>query len=235
MYSEWSWYGQMQLWEMIMSKPLTDPTSWIGAYAEIMDEKWTLMIDAFADCPVASLTNPKAGAYAWFVYKEPYVGVQDGFVSSFFRDVLGVRTTTYNWGFRGADPADFYGENYTTADFTRLQLYRDITVYEEVARRAKIVCADLDASIGDFVSVNEWVAASQETRNRRLTAGGYMDQDDRRRHLSEVLPGLRERQLQTLVENHEMGDDIDKKAASCAPDFTTTCLFKNVGSRFADF
>ncbi len=40
LYSQWSWMGQMQLWEMIMSKPYTDPTSWVGAYSEIMDEKW---------------------------------------------------------------------------------------------------------------------------------------------------------------------------------------------------
>ena len=225
----------MQLWEMIMSKPISDPTSWIGAYIEIMEEKWALMIDAFEDCPVATLSNPRAGAYAWFVYKEPYVGIQDGFVSSFFSDVLGVRTTTYNWGFRGANPADFYGENYTTADFTRLQLYRDVSVYKEVARRAKIICADLDASIGDFLSVNEWVAASQKTSERRLTEGGYSNKEERKRHLREVLPGLRERQLENLADNHEMGDELDKKANLCAPDFTTTCLFKHVGTRFADF
>jgi hypothetical protein len=31
LYSEWSWFGQMQLFEMIMSKPLNDTTSWVGA------------------------------------------------------------------------------------------------------------------------------------------------------------------------------------------------------------
>jgi hypothetical protein len=31
LYSEWSWHGQMQLWEMIMSRPLSDPTSWYVA------------------------------------------------------------------------------------------------------------------------------------------------------------------------------------------------------------
>jgi hypothetical protein len=80
----------MQLWEMIMSKYISDPTSWIGAYSQIMEEKWSLIIDAFADCPVLTLSNPRAGAYAWFVYNPPYLGVQSGFVSSFFRDVLGV-------------------------------------------------------------------------------------------------------------------------------------------------
>lgn len=88
--SEWSWYGQMQLWEMMMSKPISDPTSWIGAYIDIMEEKWALVIDGFANCPVLDVSNPRAGAYAFFVYKAPYLGIQDGFVSSFFRDVLGV-------------------------------------------------------------------------------------------------------------------------------------------------
>ena len=73
-----------------MSKPISDPTSWIGAYSQIMEEKWSLIIDAFEDCPVTTVSNPRAGAYAWFVYKEPYLGIQDGFVSSFFRDVRGV-------------------------------------------------------------------------------------------------------------------------------------------------
>lgn len=255
MYSEWSWYGQMQLWEMIMSKPISDPTSWIGAYTQIMEEKWSIMIDAFEDCPVATLSNPRAGAYAWFVYNPDYTGIQDGFVSSFFRDVLGVswpsevlrggesciltpsflfqvRTTTYNWGFRGADPADFYGESYGTADFTRLQLYRDVSIYKEVARRVKIVCGDLDASIGDFVSVNQW-AASGETNMRRLNEG-YSSRDARKRHLAEAVPDLTETQLELLTSNHEEGDNIDARANVCAPHFTMTCLFKNVGTRFSD-
>lgn len=91
-YSEWSWYGQMQLWEMIMSRPLDDPTSWIGAYSEIMDEKWNFVIEGFDGCPAVTLTNPKGGAYAFFRVNEAYVGIQkDGdFYGSFFKDVLGV-------------------------------------------------------------------------------------------------------------------------------------------------
>jgi len=234
LYSEWSWYGQMQLWEMIMSRPISDPTSWIGAYSEIMEEKWSVIIDAFEGCPVTSVVNPRAGAYAWFVYQEPYVGIQDGFVSSFFRDVLGVRTTTYNWGFRGANPADYYGANYTESDFTRLQLYRDKTVYEEVARRAKIVCADPDASVGDFVSVNQWVNSTAARRLVELEHGGYKDEEHHERHLREVLPGLTDGQVLHLVKGHELATKIDKKVSLCAPDYTMTCLFKQVGSRFAD-
>ena len=38
--SEWTWHGQMQLFEVFMSKPLDDPTSWIGAYTSLIKEKW---------------------------------------------------------------------------------------------------------------------------------------------------------------------------------------------------
>jgi hypothetical protein len=236
LYSEWSWYGQMQLWEMIMSRPISDPTSWVGAYTEIMDEKWNAVISGFENCPVLDVTNAKAGAYAWLQYKAPYLGIQEGFVSSFFRDVLGIRTTTYNFGFRGAGAENivsFYGSGYTEADFTRLQLYRDITVYEEMARRAKIVCADLDASVGSFVSINQWVASAQ-TVSRRLEAG-YADMDDRKRHLKEVVPDLTDRQLEHLASSHEHGDELDRRISTCAPDFSMNCLFKTVGTRFNDF
>lgn len=233
LYSEWSWYGQMQIWEMIMSRPLDDPTSWIGAYTEIMDEKWELMIDAFAGCPVLTLTNPKAGAYAWFKYEAPYIGIQGGFVSSFFRDVLGVRTTTYNWGFRGADPADFYGVGYGLQDFTRLQLYRDISVYTEIARRAKIVCADTTAVIGDFISIDQW-AAGEGTTSRRMNEG-YDNLEERKDHLMEAIPDLNERQLEYLAKSHKESDTIDEKARGCAPNFTTDCLFRMVGSSFQDY
>lgn len=232
-HSEWSWYGQMQLWDMIMSKPMDDPTSWIGAYSEIMEEKWSLIIDAFEECPVVTVSNPRAGAYVWFVYNPPYTGIQTGFVSSFFRDVLGIRTTTYDWGFRGANPADFYGANYTTTDFTRLQLYRDVSVYEEVARRAKIVCADPDATVGNFISVNQW-AAGQGTTQRRLTSG-YDSLDERMRHLKQVIPDLTEAQLDYLALSHEASDEMDRQASLCAPHYTTTCLFNKVGTRFEDY
>lgn len=233
LYSEWSWYGQMQLWEMIMSRSLEDPTSWVGAYTEIMDEKWEAIIEGFAGCPVMEVTNPKAGAYVWFRYLPPYTGIQTGFVSSFFRDVLGIRTTTYNWGFRGANPADFYGDDYSTTDFTRLQLYRDKTIYEEVARRAKIVCADPDATIGDFISVNQWAAGEGDTARRRMDEG-YASPEERKLHYQQIFPDVTERQLEYLVPSHEETDGLDRNAAACAPAYTTTCLFDAVGTRHSD-
>lgn len=233
LYSEWSWYGQIQLWDMIESKPISDPTSWIGAYSIIMEEKWSMIIDAFANCPVVTLTNPRAGAYAWFKYEAPYLGIQEGFVSSFFRDVLGVRTTTYNWGFRGSNPADFYGPGYTTTDFTRLQLYRDVSIYTEVARRAKIVCGDTTATIGNFASVDQWAAS--RTTNRRRLESGYENREERVRHLKEVVPSLTDKQAAYMAASHEASDEMDRNALNCAPDFTTTCLFKHVGQRFSDY
>lgn len=140
---------------------------------------------------------------------------------------------TYNWGFRGADPADFYGPGYSTTDFARLQLYRDVSVYKEVSRRAKIACSSAGTSIGEFASTEQWRAA-ESTRRRRL-GEGYEDVEDRKRHLRENVPGLSERQLERLAKNHEESEDIDRKVAGCAPEFTTQCLFKAVGTRHADF
>lgn len=229
--SQWTWEGQMQLQQMIMSKPIDDPTSWIGAYTDIMNEKWEVIIEAFADCPVLELTNSKAGAYAFFIYKDPYLGLQDSFVSSFFMDVLGVQATTYNWGFRGADPSEYYGAGYGNYDFTRLQLYRDVHVYGEVARRAKIVCADTSVSVGDFVSIDDWVTVAR--RNRRYLAAGS-DTDTRRALLQEDLTHLSERKLDRIVKNLEMRNALDSRVDTCAPDFTTSCLFEKVGRRFED-
>jgi len=237
LYSQWSWMGQMQLWEMIMSKPYTDPTSWVGAYSEIMDEKWEAVIDGFADCPVVTVTNPKAGAYAFFFFNEPYQGVQTSGTPSFFLDVLGIHATTYSWGWRGANPADYYGDGVGFHDFTRMQLYRDLNVYIEVSRRAKIVCADTSASIGDFLSIDEWVAASSTRANRRLheETAEVLTREERRLSLRETIPRLTDRQLEIHVTNIENRIATDEKVEACAPDYTTTCLFEAIGTRHEDY
>jgi hypothetical protein len=221
-YSEWSWMGQMQIQEMMSSRALTDPTSWVGAYSEIMKEKWDVVADAFDNCPILSLTNKGKGAYAFFIYKEPYLDLQDSFVSSFFLDVLGVSTTTYYWGFRGADPGTFYGDGVGTYDFTRLQLYRDLNVYMEVARRAKIICSDLSANIGDYISVNDW-----ETKARLRKRG-------RGRNLREDMTHLTERQLHILEKNDKIYDDFHQNSEDCAPNYTTSCFYEKVGKRHED-
>ncbi len=220
-YSEWSWMGQMQLQDMMMSRPLSDPTSWIGAYSAIMKEKWDVITDGFADCPVLTLTNSGKGAYAFFLYKAPYLGLQNSFISSFFLDVLGVSATTYYWGFRGADPSEYYGDGVGVFDFTRLQLYRDLNVYIEVARRAKIVCADTSASIGDYISIDDWKIKG-ESRGRRA--------------LRETMSHLTERQLKVLENNEKMYADYMEKSEACAEEgYTTSCFYENVGKRHSDF
>merc|ERR1719440_189601 len=116
LYSEWSWMGQIQIFDILMAKPLSDPTSWLGAYSQLIEEKWDFIIDGFADCPVLEVTNPYMGAYVWFKYKAPYLGIQDSWLSSFMGECLGIYTTTYSWGFRGASPSAYYGDGYGTTD-----------------------------------------------------------------------------------------------------------------------
>jgi hypothetical protein len=111
-------------------------------------------------------------------------------------------------------------------------LYRDLTVYEEIARRAKIVCSDMDATIGDFLSINQWAASAATTARRR--AEGFVDDEDRKRHLSEVIPELTDRQLDYIVSSHVGQDKLTYQYASCAPEYSTTCFFQKVGTRFHD-
>ena len=225
--SQWTWEGQMQIQQMMMSRPVDDPTSWVGAYNKIMKEKWEIITEAFEDCPVLELTNSMAGAYAFFVYKEPYLGLQSGTYTSFFMDVLGIRATTYFWGFRGADPSEYFGEGVSTTDFTRMQLYRDVGVYHEVARRAKIICADTSASIGDLMSIDDWQAAGLASR-RHLQEGHSLE--TRRSLLKEELPHLHERKLARMLENIEFRELQDRKIEEmCAPAYTSSCLMSVTG------
>ena len=228
--SDWTWSGQAQVMDIIMSKPLNDTSSWIGAYSSIIKEKWDYILEAFADCPVIQPTNPYSGAYVWFAYQPPYLGLSGTGVPSFFRDVLGVESTSRSWQFRGADPADYYGEGYSIYDFTRLNLYRDIRVYEEVGRRGKIVCNDFDASIGEnTLTVNEWIAVWNVTETpdetRRKLAPGPTTVEDRKRKILKVAPHLKDSQLDLLVKNQLESERQERATNACGPDFTTECLF----------
>ena len=229
--SQWTWQGMMQLLEQFTSKPYTDPTSWIGAYAILLEEKYDFIIAGFEKCPVMTLSNPYSGAYAWFVMNPDYLGIQEGNSSpSFFRNVLGVSAFGYTWGFRGADPADFYGEGYTVNDFTRLNMYRDISVYEEIGRRAGIVCNDLDASVGEgLVSVNQWAAASSATRRRLHEVGHYDSIEEHKRHLKETVPDLTEAQIHDWATSHAQRMEEDALIESCAPEYSTSCIFGVLG------
>jgi hypothetical protein len=226
--SQWTWEGQMQLMDYFMSKKLDDPTSWIGAYSSIIKEKWDYIVEGFANCPVAQVDNPYSGAYVWFVKQPEYIGLDEGASApGWLRDVIGVRAFAYNWGFRGADPASYYGEGYGLWDFTRMQLYRDVSVYKEIGRRAKIVCNDLDATIGgSLISFNQWAAIGAAERNRRLSgAAPHKTRHDRKRHLKEAVPDLTEEQLEFVAVNHEEAEAEREAIESCAPLYTTACLF----------
>lgn len=234
-YSEWSWWGQMQLQQQFMSKAVDDPTSWIGAYSAIMKEKWDVIEEAFMDCPMITLTNPGQGAYSFFIMNEGYLGLSSTstHISSFMQDVLGVIATTYSWGFRGADPSEYYGEGVGTRDFVRMQMYRDINVYKEVARRAKIVCADTAADVGfGLVSPDEYVDLQKSGTRRRLHE--VEDRATRRSMLQEELPHISSRKLEKVLDNMEMRMAIDEKASTCAPEYNMNCLFNTIGRSFQD-
>ena len=235
LYSEWSWYGQMQIQEMIMAKPMTDPTSWVGAYSELMKEKWDYIIDGFASCPYINITNDYAGAYVWFKKTGSALGLESSFISAFFSDTMGVTTTTYYWGFRGSDPADYYGSDYTTYDFVRLQLYRDVSVYKEIGRRAAIVCGGGEIGSG-FLSATEYIAAAG-SRRRRLTASeesaSYEEHYD---IIKDATNGrLSHEHLSRHASRRVLHEETHRKVeAFCAPDYTTDCLFKHTSSLGGD-
>ena len=235
LYSEWSWFGQMQIYNMIMA---SDPDgtfasmSWVGEYSALMKEKWDYMIDGFAGCPYIEITNEYAGAYVWFKKIGSTMGLETSFISAFFSDTMGVTTTTYYWGFRGADPADYYGAGYTTMDFARLQLYRDLSVYEEVGRRAAIVCAG--GTVDGFLSADEYIGSRRRRRlssnDEPLTYEAHYD------NLKESTNGrLTHEQLDGHASRKVLHEEAHRKVeAFCAPEYTTDCLFKHTGSLGGD-
>lgn len=223
--SDWTWHGQQQIMDIIMSKPLDDPTSWIGAYSEIIHEKWEYVLDGFTDCPVIQSTNDFSGAYVWFAYQPGFLGLSGTGIPSFFRDVIGTQTTSRSWQFRGADPSDYYGEGYSIYDFTRLNLYRDIGVYKEVGRRGKLVCNDFDAQVGEnTLSVNQWVEAWSSPATRRKLSDMPITREDRKRNFKEAVPSLTEAQLEYMVDGQIESERHERLIESCAPEYTTQCL-----------
>ena len=161
-------------------------------------------------------------------------GIQKNFISSFFQDVLGVQATTYNWGFRGADPSTYYGAGYGVNDFTRLQLYRESGVYKEIGRRAKIVCSNINATISDkYLSISTWAKTSRYLKENAADVEA-MTVGSRRSLLRNKHRDLTEAQAHQLALNVESRMKMDKAATSCAPEYSTSCLFKAIGTRFQD-
>ena len=117
--------------------------------------------------------------------------------SDFFKLVVGYDHFNYNWGWRGEEPSEYgVGPNITKLDFHRTHLFRALSIYEEEARRLKLVCSDRDARVTNkFLSVNEWKAvrlADAASRRRRLAANGpqadHNNHDTLAKELVEVPP-----------------------------------------------
>ena len=142
--------------------------------------------------------------------------------SSFFGEVLGVKTTTYYWGFRGSDPADYYGPGYGVYDFVRLQLFRDVHVYKEIGRRAALVCSAASNAVDGYLTIDGWLASRR--RRRALKEGAAFDHSA---HVRAIAPHLAEHQIEKL--SKQMAADDAAGAAieqHCAPSYTTDCLMK---------
>jgi len=103
-----------------------------------------------------------------------------------------------------------------------MQLYRDISVYHEVARRAKIVCSDTSATIGDFISIDDWKVKSEAL----IKAEGP--------NLRKLMSHLTERQLKVLENNQKIYDEYNAKAEACSDHYSTSCLYQQIGKRHSD-
>jgi len=227
-HSEWSWYGQIQIWKFIMSKPLSDPTNWVTAYSGLMEEKWNAINDGFKDCPVVKLLNYKTTAYSFWQYKAPYDGRKSS-TPSFFQHVMHIQTTSYSWGFRGSQASDYYGAGATNNDFQRMHLYRDIDVYKEVQRRASIVCKDPDAKISGGISINSYKAIldcmkADDTKSVSDCAGSK-----KRRSLLGFESDEHVAYHQKLHDDH-VAHEGAIAACEAEGEITTDCLFTKIGA-----
>jgi hypothetical protein len=225
--SEWTWWGQIQIYDQMMAKPVDDPTSWIGAYITIQAEKWEAVVNAFAGCTdYVELTNPYAGAYAFFMLKGDAVGKEDSSTSTLFGSVFGITSTTYSWGFRGANPADYYGAGYGTTDFIRMQLFRDVNVYHEAARRVTLACADPTVGLPGFMSITEWIAMRTEyLAGRRKLQAGHSGPFDHAAAIRKAAPHLADHHVERLhnqLADAQLKDVLIKQ--HCAPAYTSDCL-----------
>jgi len=235
--SDFVWRGSVQVKTMIMnSGAINSPTSWVGAYVGLMKEKWTVMTEAIKTCSFLELTNGPSltGGYLWMKKTGDYRCKNSGWKDSFFLEVLGVETTSYNFGFRGATASDYYGAGTCNDDFTRMQLYRDINIYKEVARRMKIACGggNVEHSAGKWLTPEEW-KTSKTASSRRLaeTKTHPATVEERMEHLKKDIPRLTDVEARILAENqhktHQIQMNIDKH---CAPqDYPQSCLFKYMG------
>jgi len=235
-YSEWSWKGMIQIKNLIMAKPISDPTSWFGAYTSLMTEKWDVMATAIGTCSFLELLNGPAltGAYMWMRKTGDMRCLNKGWMDSFMKDCIGVETTSYNFGFRGTTASDYYGAGQCNDDFTRIQLYRDLSVYKEVAKRITAVCAGgaVETATGTLMTAEEWKASKAATRRLKEQTGREPETvEERATHLREHIPRLTEKDAYFHAESAHKADEIQKKLdEECEPlGYPMDCLFKHTG------
>ena len=107
-----------------------------------------------------------------------------------------------------------------------MQLYRDLSVYVEIAARATTVCGG--GAVEGYMSGEEYVAAATATR-RRLTEGAGLSFDD---HYDIIHAATNGRLKHEHIAHHAsmkvLHEETHKQIeAFCAPAYTTDCLFKH--------
>ena len=131
---------------------------------------------------------------------------------------MGVTTTTYYWGFRGAD------RRTTTALSTPPRLrpppfHRDLSVYEEVGRRAAIVCGGVPSPV-----ISRPRSTSPLDPAGRLTASE--EPASYQEHYDIIKDATNGRLSHEHVSHHASQRVLHGGAAVeafCAPDYTTDC------------
>jgi hypothetical protein len=206
LYSHMQLQGQIQLMETMMSKPFSEPTSWLNALRTGQYEKWDVMYDALAVCEAAGIMKITAeqpkyfGAYIFAHLMPDYQGMAadvGGSSSDFFLSVIGYDHYNYNWGWLG-EVAGNYGNGVDSAkityeDFTRIHLFRGLVAYEEEARRMNVVCSDMDArATPGTLTMNEWIALrSADMRRRRRLEDGPISHHARALEVQAVAPKMK--------------------------------------------
>ena len=214
-------HGQIQLMKKIMTKPLSDPTSWLSAMSAAQYAKWDVMDAAFTVCQNAGILQRAAeqpkyfGAYIFSHMSTPLMGYSNdiGAASSdFFKNVVGYDHFNYNWGWRGEDPVNYgIGSNITIYDFHRTHLFRANDVYTEEARRMTLVCSDKDARVAPaFLTVNEWIALREADLRRRrrlgLARNGRAEQLDAMTRAQRIMAAAPKMKLVDAVKLAEVTD-----------------------------
>jgi hypothetical protein len=128
--------------EWVMSKPLSDSTSYGHIAHAIQMEKWDLILEGFDRCLKENVftvrNNPlKRASTILVTFEGNYSGALNGLFSDFFSKTMGAITRA--WVTTAAEDA-VGGGQVTKSNGVRISAYSELYKYYELKRRATIVC-----------------------------------------------------------------------------------------------